>query len=645
MRNNGDDAVGCGTTSATLPGRSPSPQTDDADARLTADPAMIVPGIDATKATAAAEARASLEVVGAAHRKRQRAGAVAAIALLVVVAAGVSIAVVFSSRGSHGVDVPEKFSGTFTSQDSVLAQLKYTGRLHKSTDDAGRAVLEAEITHVDPWTQQRNVVTLLNRRAYWRVYNDSISTTEPIATKCYPKERIPPVGDLDALFRQASATPQGAVDPNHPGMTPCVAAGNRWIVQWGLQSFVYCQPQSDTHVVVGPTHSVSFVADAAVTRVGVSIPVDPATGQPLDCPIIEEISTLGGNLQGHKEPSEVAAARRLASRRSLASYSQSWWSSSSSSSYSYSYSYSSSGGSSSSTTTTTSSSSATFTETTTSPAPPPRVCVFVGGLGLQAGSSPYVTSSGEDNYWGGYITVFLGSLCSEFRYVAFDSKRGWDSTQLSDTFCEAAAGGTGQEANDILVFSHASGGLVVANALASNRCSFASNVQWYTAATPFHGAKGADRALADVCPSYSAVREFLDSMFYCKGRDHDQLHAGMATLQTAYVTGNDVSYVADSYLSGALCGHSAEGLNEGLAQALPDVAATMAWGGHENDGIIDVEVCKLIHSGFVKYDLSAQWADMHINHVDTSCRYGDANYDPYFDHSPCTWMQAMAARM
>lgn len=145
--------------------------------------------------------------------------------------------------------VRQKFSGTFTSQDSVLAQLKYTGRLHKSTNDAGRAVLEAEITHVDPWTQQRNVVTLLNRRAYWRVYNDSISTTEPIATKCYPKERIPPVGDLDALFRQASATPQGAVDPNHPGMTPCVAAGNRWIVQWGLQSFVYCQPQSDTHVV------------------------------------------------------------------------------------------------------------------------------------------------------------------------------------------------------------------------------------------------------------------------------------------------------------------------------------------------------------------------------------------------------------
>ena len=107
MRNNGDDAVGRGTTSATLPGRSPSPQTDDADARLTADPAMIVPGIDATEATAAAEARASLEAVGAAHRKRQRAGAVAAIALLVVVAAGVSIAVVFSSRGSHGVDVPE----------------------------------------------------------------------------------------------------------------------------------------------------------------------------------------------------------------------------------------------------------------------------------------------------------------------------------------------------------------------------------------------------------------------------------------------------------------------------------------------------------------------------------------------------------
>ena len=266
-------------------------------------------------------------------------------------------------------------------------------------------------------------------------------------------------------------------------------------------------------------------------------------------------------------------------------------------------------------------------------------------------------------------------VCLPVCACAWTYQRGWDSTQLSDTFCEAAAGGTGQQANNILVFSHASGGLVVANALASNRCSFASNVQWYTAATPFHGAKGADRALADVCPSYSAVREFLDSMFYCKGRDHDQLHDGMATLQTAYVTSNDVSYVADSYLSGALCGHSAEGLNEGLAQALPDVAATMAWGGHENDGIIDVEVCKLIHSGFVKYDLSAQWADMHMyvhasasgwsvcpccawrltelaaccgvysNHVDTSCRYGDANYDPYFDHSPCTWMQAMAARM
>lgn len=120
-------------------------------------------------------------------------------------------------------------------------------------------------------------------------------------------------------------------------------------------------------------------------------------------------------------------------------------------------------------------------------------------------------------------------------------------------FCSAAGVGAGGTISNTLVFSHGSGSLVVANALFSNACSFHSNTRWYSAMVrcigvlspsqfcegsrlrsylqaPFGGAKAADEAKDNLCDSYSSMSSILDHLTFCKGKNHDKLHAGCSSI-------------------------------------------------------------------------------------------------------------------
>lgn len=134
--------------------------------------------------------------------------------------------------------------------DRYQPQVKYVGRLHKTVSPAGRTNLELQMEYTELITHERIVVTLTSeRRGYRQVYNDSISTTVPQRTECVPDYTVSPIGDIDELFNRATAAPVEVLDASNPSLASCLAAGNRWLIKWGAQEFVYCQPQDDTHVV------------------------------------------------------------------------------------------------------------------------------------------------------------------------------------------------------------------------------------------------------------------------------------------------------------------------------------------------------------------------------------------------------------
>ena len=47
---------------------------------------------------------------------------------------------------------------------------------------------------------------------------------------------------------------------------------------------------------------------------------------------------------------------------------------------------------------------------------------------------------------------------------------------------------------------------------------------------PFGGAKAADEAKDNLCDSYSSMSSILDHLTFCKGKNHDKLHAGCSSI-------------------------------------------------------------------------------------------------------------------
>ena len=306
--------------------------------------------------------------------------------------------------------------------------------MYKSVGADGRTLLEGVTEYTDPIDGTRVRITLRDSRAYMEVFNDTQSSTTPSKVVCYPDTRLPSVGDLDELFTTASLVPTGVLDETHPGMGPCVAAGHRWSILWGVQEFVYCQPQNDVHVIVGDNFNAEFVTDTYLQRPTIAIPTNVTDGKPAQCDKIVQYSALNGGMGHHG-----AVQRRVLKekRRQLV---------------------------------------------------PARPCGFVGGIGLHK-SEGYKTSQGSSDYWGDKIESYLAGKCSSFKFVQRDMKgKGWDDPSHATAFCNDATT-TGSVIDNTLVFSHGSGSLVVANALLTNACSFSASTRWYSAMAPFAGSK------------------------------------------------------------------------------------------------------------------------------------------------------------
>lgn len=526
----------------------------------------------------------------------------------------------------------QEFSGEFTTHDRYNPDVKVTGRLYKSVGADGRTVLEGVTEYVEPTDGSRVRITLRDSRAYMEIFNDTKSSTTPQRVVCYPDKRLPAVGDLDELFTTASLVPVDVLDEAHPGMGPCIAAGNRWSILWGVQEFVYCQPQNDVHVIVGDNFNAEFVTDTYLQRPELPIPTNVTDGAPARCDAIVQYTALNGGLGHHG-----AVQRRVLKqeRRQLVT---------------------------------------------------PRPCVFVGGLGLHK-SEGAKSTQGADDYWGDKIVSYLSGKCSSFKFVQRDMKgKGWDDPSHATTFCNDAVT-SGSVIDNTLIFSHGSGSLVVANALVTNECSFSTSTRWYSAMAPFGGSKvraavagchlhanprrgmvavpcapytvltapcvclqAADKA-DDLCANYDAMSSILSELRFCKGKNHDSLHAGVESLQTWYVGAgasfNDVRDEARANLDGALCGHDSSGLYLGVGQGLQDFDSAIYF-GEDRDGMMKISQCTTAHWSTNLFQeansKTSVWANQHLNYLDGTCRFGDPYVDEHGDRSPCTWYAAMANR-
>ena len=354
--------------------------------------------------------------------------------------------------------------------------------------------------------------------------------------------------------------------------------------------------------IAGDNFHFDFVADTSIQALDLSTPINVTSGEPAECEIVPETSYLDTH------PDEIAfSRRRLITRRGLG--------------------------------VTMSMSMTSYTAK--------RPCLFVGGNGYDKDESPK-SSSGEYDYWGSYITGKLNNYCSSFKFIRRDFKsKPWTESNHAKHFCDTAKGmaSSGGNIGSVLIFTHGAGSLLVANALNTGRCAFSSSTRWYSANAPFGGMEMANRGTDDLCPdAYSALKDILDLLYVCKGSDHDDLHTGIEAVQSSY-TSSYTPVDAASELDGALCGDDAEGLYYSFGQYVKSVDNQISsWGSSKRDGFVKLWQCKTVKSGGWSSNNLAQWATLHVNFADGTCRFGDPYSDPQGNRSPCSWYQAMAAR-
>ena len=145
----------------------------------------------------------------------------------------------------------------------------------------------------------------------------------------------------------------------------------------------------------------------------------------------------------------------------------------------------------------------------------------------------------------------------------------------------------------------------------------------------FAGSEVANRGLTDICPAYDAMKDMLEVLTFCKGKNHDSLHWGVESTvrrrrlprpgghsfsppcvlfacarlpplreqQSSYVNSQGITSVASSNLDGALCGDDPEGMYVSIGRGIKDLDDRVTtWGTSKRDGYVKIASCKIIKS-------------------------------------------------
>lgn len=275
-----------------------------------------------------------------------------------------------------------------------------------------------------------------------------------------------------------------------------------------------------------------------------------------------------------------------------------------------------------------------------------RTCVFLHGAGEHADlptiidRNPALLNFG---YWGNVYT-YVKAHCDHQVYIRRDTySRGWNNHALQKAFCNAST--YDQAPSDRFyirnktLYAHSMGNDILAGAILNGFCDIdMRSTRWYAASGPLVGTEVASWIEA-VCAHGNVVeRKAAEELGYCEGN-----HAApcYASLVLGYANMTRLRNIALRYLSGAMCGTSAYGLNSIYSIPLYTVAK-LSGAPKPNDGMVSFASCsgalgnQTRKAPFLfKKNVTAKWYLTEVNHADATCRNGDGYWGS--SRNPCTW--------
>lgn len=281
----------------------------------------------------------------------------------------------------------------------------------------------------------------------------------------------------------------------------------------------------------------------------------------------------------------------------------------------------------------------------------PRPCMFLHGLGNSVDrdtvqDSPHL------------IPLKLGDMrdhapcCSVVKYAVVESlDAGWMNETLQQKFCNLALSMSDTSDLDAgiidntIIVTHSMGGLVMATAIANNKCSISDTTSWVSSSPPMMGSMASDY-LIDVCDKDKHIDikvDILDMFDQCpvpnsrrstiyEGEQYSDL-----TTNVAYVAAQKVYR---ENVVAAMCSDSYYGLMS-IYHAPSILAAKLInHKSKENDGLVEFESCLGgMSADKFKDHYRNQFYRPRLNHADTAFLTGDSSYRSM--QKPRKWFECL----
>ncbi|CAH0517367.1 unnamed protein product [Peronospora belbahrii] len=275
----------------------------------------------------------------------------------------------------------------------------------------------------------------------------------------------------------------------------------------------------------------------------------------------------------------------------------------------------------------------------------PRPCLFIHGLGIDFAKAELQDSFSF--YWGNLTDH--APCCTDFKYMIWNSiQTGWNNQTQQQIMCDLATSlsgfGSPNEIADTIVVTHSMGGLVLASAIASGKCTFAESSSWIATSAPMSGSMGSDYAEEACAGKHKFVMEKIGNVTgVCPvlGGTKSLVYEGgkmsWPELNDAYKAARKVYR---THVHAALCSNWYVGLFSRYQFLYALLGATLPHKSNENDGLVEFESCagglprEQFHDHYTHRFYVAR-----LNHADATFYYGDGLFSSA--KKPVKWFECV----
>lgn len=267
-----------------------------------------------------------------------------------------------------------------------------------------------------------------------------------------------------------------------------------------------------------------------------------------------------------------------------------------------------------------------------SPSCTPRPCLFLHGIPLKEDRG---LMDNHKKYWGDDITKHT-PCCSSRTFAHMNTHDiGWMDESNQIEVCEFALKMSDRSdlktrtIENTIIFAHSMGNLILASAIANQRCFMGKTSDWVAITAPMRGSMGSNYVTDECNKKKSFAKMLLSVLGECPANRGAQSIVYEPTASP---------YVQDQYkaaqqvyrnsVTRALCSNTFYGILSVRDQLVYLTAGKLIPHKSANDGVVEYQSCVAdFPEEWFSTDYNTHFYRPHINHMDATVRNGDGWFD------------------